>query len=189
MVDTQVPRPCSDGADFWEFDNDYNICMKATLPEANVGHFKLYGPNIKLIEFKKESVTNNKLTSYIAICDGDSGSGHWVTIKEVTTSHTQRPKDDNIRRALVAVVTSAIDPYYEAPDGKIEQGVCGGIVKGTQGKVEAYSATTINTFHKETLGFIKKWALISKTYGPPYMDWSLQNEVIRREIDFPIFAP
>ena len=170
MVDTKVPKPCSDGADFWEFDNDYNVCMKGILPKAKVGHFRLKGPNIKLIEFKKESVTNTKLTSYIAICDGDSGSGHWVTIEKDTTSHTQSPEDDNIRRALVAVVTSAIDPYYESPDGKIEQGVCGGIVKGTQGKVEAYSAATINTFYKETLGFIKKWALISKTYGPPYMD-------------------
>ena len=170
MVDTKVPKPCSDGADFWEFDNDYNVCMKGILPKVNVGRFRLKGPNIKLIAFKKESVTNSKLTSYIAICDGDSGSGHWVTIEKDTTSHTQSPEDDNIRRALVAVVTSAIDPYYETPDAKIEKGVCGGIVKDTQGKVEEYSATTINTIHKETLGFIKKWALISKAYGPPHMD-------------------
>ena len=164
MVDTQVPRPCSDGADFWEFDNDYNICMKATLPEANVGHFKLYGPNIKLIEFKKESVTNNKLTSYIAICDGDSGSGHWVTIDEDASSNAHSQGDENVQRALVAVVVSAVHPYYETSDGKLDDGVCGGIVKGKQGKVEAYAPIAINTIHKETLGFIKKWALKCKTY-------------------------
>ena len=168
MVDTKAPNPCSEAMTrhkLGDFDYDYNICMKGILPRANVGHFKLNGPDIELIAFKKEYVTNSKLTSYIAICDGDSGSGHWVTIDEDASSYSHSQGDENEQRALVAVVVSAVHPYYETSDGNLDDGVCGGIVKGKQGKVEAYAPIAINTIHKDTLGFIKKWALKCKSYG------------------------
>ena len=75
MVDTQPQNPCSDSGDW---NADYNVCMKGTLPRAMAGHFLLIGDELKLYKFEKED-TPNKLTSYIAECQGDSGSGHWVT--------------------------------------------------------------------------------------------------------------
>ena len=74
-VDTRIPNPCLDNSVVWH--KDYNLCMKMTLPLAEVGRFDRIssGPTFK---FQKE-YDSFKLTSYISPCDGDSGSGQWVT--------------------------------------------------------------------------------------------------------------
>ena len=161
MADTTIPSPCVNQE---EFDFDYNICAKGILPSVNIGRFYLNGAELVLDKFEKEDLTN-KLAEYIAICDGDSGSGHWVTVKEGTSESSKTHVDDNTRRVLVAVTVSTFTPKYKTPGGKTEKGVCGSLVKSIRGKIEASRTRSISTFYQKTLAFIKKWALICKTYG------------------------
>ena len=161
MADTTIPSPCTRKK---KFDFDYNICAKGILPSVNIGRFILNGAELQLDKFEKEDLTN-KLASYIAHCDGDSGSGHWVTVEEDTSKNSKEQVDEKTRRVLVAVAVSTHTPKYKTPGGKVEKGACGSLVKNTDGEIKASRSRYINTFHKETLAFIKKWALICKTYG------------------------
>ena len=156
MVDTQLQNPCSFLKDW---SSEYNICMKGTLPRAMAGHFivvmskRLLRATLELYKFEKEHRTN-KLTSYIATCDGDSGSGHWVTINE----------GENTRRALVAVFTKS-GLFYKLPNGKSANGPCGGILTDSvNGEKRADASTAIRTTQPKTLKFLKKWAIKCKTY-------------------------
>ena len=156
MVDTQLQNPCSFLKDW---NSEYNICMKGTLPRAMSGHFivvmskRLLRATLELYKFEKEHRTN-KLTSYIATCDGDSGSGHWVTINE----------GENTRRALVAVFTKS-GLSYKLPNGKPANGPCGGILTDSvSGEKRADAPTAIKTTQPKVLKFLKKWAITCKTY-------------------------
>ena len=161
MVDTQPQNPCSY---MKGWNPEYNVCMKGILPRAMAGHFILRGEILKLYKFKKEERTN-KLTSYIAACDGDSGSGHWVTINDETLLRSHGKEGDNERRALVAVFTKAYDPTYKLTNGKLVKGVCGGIITSITGEKKAFGPFAIKTTHAEILKFIKKWALVCKDHG------------------------
>ena len=160
MVDNQPQNPCSY---MKGWNPEYNVCMKGILPRAMSGHFILRGEILKLYKFKKEERTN-KFTSYIAACDGDSGSGHWVTINDETILSSQGGKDDNERRALVAIFTKAYDPTYKLTNGKTVKGVCGGVLTDKNGKKRAYGPFANKITHGEILKFIKKWALVCKDH-------------------------
>ena len=156
MVDTRLQNPCSFLKDW---SSEYNICMKGTLPRANAGHFivvmskRLLRATLELYKFEKEHRTN-KVTSYIATCDGDSGSGHWVTINA----------GENTRRALVAVFTKS-GLFYNLPNGKSANGPCGGILTDSvNGEKRTDAPTAIKTTQPKTLKFLKKWAIKCKTY-------------------------
>ena len=161
MVNTKLQNPCAQRLRSW--NSEYNVCMKVILPRAMAGHFTLIGDrlqkNADSITFKKEDRTN-KITSYIAACQADSGSGHWVTIHDDKSSIYQNQKDDNTRRALVAVLTRTVDASFKLPNGKLVKGVCGGVVKNPSGKKKAFTPYAIKTTHKEVLKFIKKWLIV-----------------------------
>ena len=150
MVHTslRLQNPCSLRVGGW--NPEYNVCMKAILPRAMAGHFILMEDTFdeSRITFKKED-RPNKVTSYIATCQADSGSGHWVTLYDYKSSISQNKKDDNTRRALVAVISKSVDAT-----------VCGGRVKNpSSGKFKAYTPYAIKTTHKQILKFIKKWSI------------------------------
>ena len=166
MVHTalRLQNPCSLSVSGW--NPEYNVCMKAILPRAMAGHFILMEDTFdeSRITFKKEDRTN-KVTSYIATCQADSGSGHWVTLYDHKSSISQNEKDDNTRRALVAVVSKAAKTTIMLPNGKSINIVCGGRVKNpsvegkSSGKFKAYAPYAIKTTHKQILKFIKKWSI------------------------------
>ena len=58
MVDTQLQNPCSFLKDW---NSEYNICMKGTLPRANAGHFivvtskRLLRATLELYKFEKNT--------------------------------------------------------------------------------------------------------------------------------------
>ena len=163
-VDTQPQNPCSI-LEGWS--SEYSVCMKGELPRAMAGHFivimsqRLLRTTLKLYKFQKEQRTN-KLTSYIAPCDGDSGSGHWITVDD-TSSISPGEYGKNTRRALVSLVTKSGLPY-KLPNGKSAWGPCGGILTDANGKKRADGPMAIKTTHPETLDFLKKWAISCKTY-------------------------
>ena len=161
MVDTQPQNPCSDSGDW---NADYNVCMKGTLPRAMAGHFLLIGDELNLYKFAKED-TSNKFTSYIAECQGDSGSGHWVTVYEDTSSNLQKHEGDNTRRALVAVMSRIFKPKFLTPDGNEEYGICGGVHIDKSLNDKASGSIAMNTTKTEILKFIKKWAILCKDYN------------------------
>ena len=100
--------------------------------------------DLKLYDFEKEYKTNKK-TSYIAPCNGDSGSGQWVTINQDT---------DDERRALVAV-HSNMDGLDWNLNGKILSSVCGSATKFNTGKVYLESYLSTITTNDKILGFIR----------------------------------
>ena len=168
-VDTQPQNPCSI-LEGWS--SEYSVCMKGELPRAMAGHFivimsqRLLRATLKLYKFEKEHRTN-KLTSYIAPCDGDSGSGHWVTVFNDKSAISQNEKDDNTRRALVAVMIKTVDASFKLPNGQSVKVICGGVVRGG-GKKRAYGPFAIRTTHTEILKFIKKWAIDCKDDNEGY---------------------
>ena len=160
MVHTslRLQNPCSLRVGGW--NPEYNVCMKAILPRAMAGHFILMEDTFdeSRIKFKKVDRTN-KVTSYIATCQADSGSGHWVTLYNHKSSISQNEKNDNTRRALVAVVARSAKTTIMLPNGKSINIVCGGRVKTPSGKFKAYAPYAIKTTHKQILKFIKKWSI------------------------------
>ena len=146
MVDNNDPNRCSSNPGF-KMDKEYEVCMDAILPRAYVGRFIFNDDDLKLYDFEKEYKTNKK-TSYIAPCNGDSGSGQWVTVNQDT---------DDERRALVAV-HSNMDGLEWNLNGKILSSVCGSATKFNTGKVHLESYLSTITTHDKILGFIKKWA-------------------------------
>ena len=165
MVDTQLQHPCT----FHKgWSSEYSVCMKGELPRAMAGHFivvmskRWLRPTLQLYKFEKEQ-RSNKLTSYIATCDGDSGSGHWVTVDD-TSSISLGEEGDNTRRALVAVFTKS-GLTYKLPNGKSQSGPCGSIITDAlTGEKRAFGPTAIKTTQSKVLNFLKKWAIKCENY-------------------------
>ena len=63
----------------------------------------------------------------------------------------------------MSLVTKSGLPY-KLPNGKSAWGPCGGILTDANGKKRADGPMAIKTTHPEKLNFLKKWAIICKTY-------------------------
>ena len=132
------------------FDEEYEVCQKATLPRANVGRFKLTRGQFKLDAFEKEYETTKEKSNYVSTCMGDSGSGQWVTVN--------RDSDDE-RRAVVAIVTTSATNGVRI-NGRLVDAVCGSSLIFSNGKTLSQGASSTKTTHPTMLTFIKKWAEI-----------------------------
>ena len=149
-MDQKTPNPCSKLNQIigsHNFDKDYEVCMKATLPRANVGRFKYASGQLKLDAFEKEYESKEE-ASYKSACTGDSGSGHWVTVN---------PDTDDEQRALVAVYSHDFKGHFSV-NGKTVPAVCGSSLTLSSGEKLLRGAASTITTHTRILTFIKKWA-------------------------------
>ena len=166
------------------FKPESMVCMKTILPQADVGIFEVsdISDELTLKNFVKEYdprfYRNNFRTSYISMCSGDSGSGHWVTIDKDDAKNWKNA-DLGIdlpmsQRALVAIdnkrdlVTRFSLPYKDKKGRWINlpfdpPGPCGGDVTLDDGTrfVSAHFGT--KTTNEQVLNFIKLHSEISET--------------------------
>lgn len=162
-VHTNLKNPCTDGIpDGWIWNSDYQVCMKNTLPLANVGRFLKDGDQLKFVAFEQEDESRSTPpTAYKGICDGDSGSGQWVTVKDDDSSASSSQGEDTIRRVLVALSVTGFAGYYKL-NGQFEEGVCGGNLALDNGERLIEGTVAVKTTNGKLLGFIKKRARICK---------------------------
>ena len=135
--------------------------MKNTLPRSDFAHFEMIKGRLKFKNFDKDE--ESKVTSYHAACEADSGSGQWVKVN-YPDSPSPSKDEDNTRSVLVAVFTSGVVGDYDL-NGKLEHGVCGSNMILDSGKMLIEGNSAIKSFHEKILGFIKKYAKISKSKG------------------------
>lgn len=164
-VQTKPSSGCSNHR-YW--DPTYMVCMDKTLPQADVGIFKVSdSSNIKNIgvqdlynhmefssfekEYQSEGVPDFE-SSYLAPCKGDSGSGHWLTINK---DDAEPWKGINIKQmVLVAVYTTGYKGSYKL-NGFNEQGVCGGNIQLESGERLVGENICTKTTNGEVLEFLK----------------------------------
>ena len=154
-VDNRIPNPCST---YPHWDEEYQVCMKGKLPRAMVGWLQtqfIFDNDFTLKRFQKEE-ESKKGSQYKAACQGDSGSGYWVTVHDETFSKSKTNVDDNTRRALVAVFTNTSPDQYKH-HGKSGVAICGSNLKSSTGEKIIQRAISEVTTHEERLTFIKKW--------------------------------
>ena len=151
-VDSRLPNPCS-GNPIW--NEEYQVCMKGKLPRAMVGWLQFNDTDFTIKGFQKEE-ESKKGSQYKAACQGDSGSGYWVTVHDDSSSKSKTNDDDNTRRALVAVFTTTSSDQYKH-HGKSGAAICGSNLKWNTGKKLIQRAISEVTTHEEVLTFIKKW--------------------------------
>ena len=147
------------------------VCMKKTLPQADVGIFEKPSASdeLKFVAFKKEyesgDLSPDFKTSYHAPCKGDSGTGQWMTI------HTDEAEPWNNQKmsqsVLVAVYTTIFHGQYTRSRHPLweKEGICGGDVTlddGSQLVGEDYCTKTTN---ERVLEFIKLNAEICENDG------------------------
>ena len=148
-----MPNPCSDEP---KWNEEYQVCMKGTLPRATVGWFQFNDTEFNFKKFQKEE-ESKKGSQYKAACLGDSGSGYWVTtIHDDTSSKSKIHDDDNTRRALVAVFTTTSSDAYDS-NGKSGDAICGSNLMSNNGEKLIQRAISEVTTHEEVLTFIKTW--------------------------------
>ena len=152
-VDNRLPNPCSDEP---RWDEEYQVCMKGTLPRATVGWFQFNETDFTFKKFQKEE-KSKKGSQYKAACLGDSGSGHWVTsVHDDTSSKSKTNDDDDTRRALVALYVGASSEEYKL-NGMSVQAICGSNLMLKSGEKLIQGPVSEITTHEEVLTFIKKW--------------------------------
>ena len=139
------------------------ICIKPTLPRADVGYFTLLNSkDLKHDAFLKED--NNILfpgTQYIAPCQGDSGSGHWISVIDQNVADSSTTTE-SIQNALVAVYSNnLLGGFFH--NGKFEKGICGGNLALPNAPVRVNPhGIAIRTTHEKVLDFLKEKAKICK---------------------------
>ena len=158
-VDSSNQNPCRD---FRKFKSRiYGVCMKVTLPRALVGHFQKIQGKLNFIAFGYED-KSRKLSYYTAPCTGDSGSGHWITIDEKSSSESITKQEITDRRALVAVYTESLNKEFKLGANKPWlTPICGSSlsVKGHKFPTVEYAQRTT---HEDVLKFIKYWVFNTK---------------------------
>ena len=144
-VDTRSQNPCTDRDD-WKL-KEYGVCMKGTLPGAKVGRFQRIKGELEFIGFQIED-NSKKMPYYNGPCEGDSGSGHWITIHHIIK-----------RRALVAVFTESFAKEFQLDFFGLKKElttICGSSLN-TQGGKAVTANWAHRTTHEDVLKFIKKF--------------------------------
>ena len=149
------------------------VCMKKTLPQADVGIFEKSptSDDLEFLAFEKEYGSEYQpsdfKTSYHAPCKGDSGAGQWMTIQKDKAEPWKNQKMS--QRVLVAVYTTEIHGSYTRNDihGKpiLEKGICGGDVTLGDGKRLVGANHCTKTTNERVLKFIKLNAEICEYDG------------------------
>ena len=159
--DKGVPNPCALNPGWNEA---YKVCMKITLPGAMVARFQFAEKNWNFITFKKEE-NSKKLSNYKSPCEGDSGSGQWITMYDETSSESQIQGGRITRSALVAVHAEALIDTFKA-DGGIQNAVCGSSLNLPDKFIFQAVESQIIT-NREIWKFITKWEWGTPIPGPP----------------------
>ena len=168
----------------WFFKPESKVCMKAILPQADVGIFEVsdISDELKFVNFLKEYDPRfyryDFRTSYISPCTGDSGSGHWVTIDK---DDAKNWKNDDLgidlpmsQRALVTIgsqkeLVTRNSLYSKDKFGKWTRklpfdppGACGGDVTLDDGTRFVSTSFGTKTTNEQVLNFIKIHSEISE---------------------------
>ena len=106
-----------------KFNTDYAVCMTSKLPSSNVGTFSRdpQSGSLTWLTWEDEK-PRDSAKGYLSICEGDSGSGQWITNGE---------DEDNfnsvldLKYVLIAVLTSAFAVTYDEPLYVHHLGPCG----------------------------------------------------------------
>ena len=147
-------HPC-----YWDFWNsEYDICMKTILPRAHIGILKTTGDQINSVDFQQD-IESKQFISYPSICDGDSGSGQWVTVNEDGSSAS---KEYDTRSVLVAIAARGAEGIFEV-NGQPMEAVCGGNMILDSGELLTEGATAVKATHPVIFGFIKKYSKRTKS--------------------------
>ena len=136
------------------------VCMKKTLPQADVGIFEISPTSgeLKFVAFQKEYESGhmrpNFETSYHAPCQGDSGTGHWLTIDKYQATPWNNIKMS--QRVLVAVYTTELRGTYTRNGNPLrEPGVCGGDVTVDDGSKLVGANYCTKTTNERVFEFLK----------------------------------
>ena len=164
-VKTKSDNVCAKQS-YW--DPDFMVCMDKTLPQADVGIFKVSDSSnienvaiqdlhkfMEFVSFEKEYASKKPHdfgTSYLSPCLGDSGSGHWITVNDDQTEAWKGVKMKQM--ALVAVYTTGLTGRYKL-NRNYETGVCGGDVYLENGKRLVGENFCTKTTNEQVLDFLK----------------------------------
>ena len=127
--------------------------MKTVLPRAHIAILKTTGDQVDSVDFQQDT-ESKKFISYPSICDGDSGSGQWVTVNEDGSSAS---KEYDTRSVLVAIAARGAEGIFEV-NGQPMEAVCGGNMILDSGELLTEGATAVKATHPVIFGFIKKYS-------------------------------